>query len=187
MTLLELFATICGFICVYLQTKEKILAWPFGIISVSIAAYIYFHSKLYSDFGLHIIYIFLNIYGWINWYSKRENHLPSPIIKLGKSSMMVVGSVIILTSLILGFVMTQYTDADLAYLDAFTTCGSLTAQFMLARKHLQNWLVWIVVDLVACPLYIYKGLYLFAFLFFAYLLICIKGYVDWRRNLSIGN
>ncbi len=179
--ILEIIATLSGITCVILQTKEKIAAWAFGILSVSISAYIFYHSKLYSDLLLHVVYIFLNIYGWYIWSSRKRETAPSPILILSAQGKAASVFIIALLTLALGYLMGTYTDADLFYFDAFTTSGSLVAQYLLAKKYLQNWMIWIAVDLVAIPLYLYKSLYFFSFLFAVYLVICIYGFVSWRK------
>jgi len=184
-TELEIIATITGIASVALQAKEKIIAWPFAIVSVSILAYIFFFEKLYSDLGLHIIYIILNIYGWIVWSQNRESETVAPTRILTFQQMLIAGVVTLIGCGGIGYLMSSYTDADLAYFDAFTTSGSLVAQYLLAKKYLQNWWLWIIVDLVAIPLYLYKGLWIIAGLFAVYLMICIWGYISWSRKLSI--
>ncbi|MCB0707227.1 MAG: nicotinamide mononucleotide transporter [Saprospiraceae bacterium] len=181
-TSLEIIATISGIICVLLQTREKIQAWAFGILSVAISAYIFYVSKLYSDLGLHIIYIFLNMYGWYSWTVRQNGETPAPVLSLSPKQAILYGGLTISMTILLGYLMGTYTDADLYYFDAFTTSGSLVAQYLLAKKYLQNWLLWIIVDLVAIPVYLYKELYFFAFLFLVYLLICTYGYQSWRKE-----
>lgn len=184
MTELEIIATITGIASVSLQAKEKIIAWPFAIISVSILAYIFFFEKLYSDLGLHVIYIILNIYGWIVWSQKKDTQTVSPTKLLSNRGVMYSVITTVLGCGILGYLMSTYTDADLPFFDAFTTSGSLVAQYLLAKKYLQNWWLWIIVDLVAIPLYIYKGLWIITGLFVVYLLICIWGYISWNRGFQ---
>jgi nicotinamide mononucleotide transporter len=183
MSELEIIATITGIIAVGLQAKEKILAWPFAIISVAILAYIFFFQKLYSDFGLHIIYIVLNIYGWIVWSNKNADLDVTPTLVMSQIQIIYAAVVTLIATIGLGYVMDTNTDADVPYFDAFTTSGSLLAQYLLAKKYLQNWGFWIVVDLVAIPLYIYKELYIIAFLFIVYLGICVYGYMAWKRKI----
>ncbi|NNE25826.1 MAG: nicotinamide mononucleotide transporter [Saprospiraceae bacterium] len=183
--ILEIIATLSGILCVYLQTKEKIMAWPFGILSVSISAFLFYQTKLYSDLLLHVVYIFLNIYGWYVWFMEGDDNTDAPIHQLkSKGIFLAIGLILVVTTG-LGYFMGTFTDADLYYFDAFTTSGSLVAQYLLAKKYLQNWIIWIVVDLIAVPVYLYKGLYFIAFLFFVYLILCIKGWLDWRRNYRI--
>jgi len=178
---LEIVAAACGLTCVYLQTKEKILAWPFGIVSVLLYVIIFYESFLYSDVLLHAIYIILNAYGWWYWSKKKDDAVDVPIINLSKTHYFIWGIVILIGTLGLGTFMGEKLGASLPYFDAFTTSGSLVAQYLLAKKVLQNWLLWIVVDVVAVSMYSYKGLYVTSLLFFAYLLLCIKGYIDWKK------
>lgn len=181
-TIAEIVATITGIMCVVLQTKERISAWPLGIISVGISVIIFFQSKLYSDVILHVSYVFLNIYGWYNWSQLRKGDRSDVVItSLRKHQVILVAAAIILVSGIWGYTMKAFTNADLVYFDAFTTVGSLIAQFLLTRKIIENWILWIIVDVVAVNMYIFKELYLMAFLFFVYLVICIKGYKDWKK------
>lgn len=184
MTELEIIATLTGIASVALQAKEKSIAWPFAIISVSILAYVFFFQKLYSDFGLHIIYIILNVYGWIIWTQNNETKMVTPTLLLSKKGVVISTFTTITGCVIIGYLMSTYTDADLPYFDAFTTSGSLVAQYLLAKKYLQNWWLWIIVDLVAIPLYIYKGLSIIAGLFAVYLMICVWGYINWKTKME---
>ena len=182
-TAFEIIATISGIICVYLQTKEKIAAWLFGIISVSLLAIIFYASQLYSDFILHIILLVLNIYGWWYWLNNKSTlKEDAPILHFQNRDWMIWGLVIFAVSPIWGFLMNKFFNASLAYLDAFTTVGSLVAQYLLAKKYLENWLIWIVVDVVAIGMYLYKELYFVAFLFFVFLCLCIVGYTSWKKT-----
>ena len=177
--ILQLVATVTGILCVYLQTREKILAWPFGIVSVTISVYIFAQSGLYSDVILHLVYVVLNIYGWWNWAaSRRSASDTAPILLMTKQGWFAWSITIVIGTGLLGAMMGYYTDASVPYFDAFTTVGSLVAQYLLAKKVLQNWTLWILVDVVAINVYIYKEIYIIAFLFFVYLLLCIKGHFD---------
>ena len=183
LTILEIIATISGLVHVYLLTKEKIIAWPFGIVTVSIYVYIFFVSKLYSDAILHVIYFFLNIYGWYNW-SRRHNDAPDVLItRLSRPGILLFSVIIIAGSLSWGTVMQHNTDASFPYFDAYTTVASLCAQYLLAQKKIDNWIIWILVDLVAIPIYLLKGLYFTSGLYFVYLLLCISGFLQWRRAM----
>jgi len=182
----EIIATISGIAAVFLQTKENIWAWPLAILSVGISVIIFYSSQLYSDLGLHIVYVFLNIYGWYVWSNHSEVFESVRMTKvMNRRAIFSAIAISILGGLTLGAGMNHYTNADMAYIDACTTSTSLVAQYLLAKKYLQNWLFWIAVDLVAIPLYIYKGLYYFAFLFGVYLVLCIWGYVSWWKNLKM--
>lgn len=181
--LFEIIATISGIICVYLQTKEKVAAWIFGIISVVLLAFIFFDSNLLSDFFLHLILLGLNIYGWYNWVNKKGlQKEKAPVLHFKNKDWAFWILVIAIATPIWGFGMANIFNADLAYFDAFTTVGSLVAQYLLAKKYLENWIVWIIVDVIAIGVYAYKGLYFVTFLFFVYLLLCILGYRKWKNE-----
>ena len=183
--LFEIIATITGIICVYLQTKEKVAAWFFGIVSVVLLAAIFFDSNLLSDFFLHIILLGLNVYGWYHWETKKnQQKAKAPILHFTNRDWGIWIAVIIIITPLWGFGMSNLFGADLAYYDAFTTVGSLVAQYLLAKKYLENWIVWIVVDVIAIGIYAYKGLYFVTFLFFVYLLLCVLGYIQWKKDFE---
>jgi len=184
MAVFELIATITGILAVALQTQEKIWAWPIAILSVAISVYVFWDNHLYSDMGLHFIYIILNIYGWFIWSSRCGTTEVVATQKLTMRALVVCASLAIVGSFVLGYFMNNFTNADLAYIDAFTTSTSLVAQYLLAKKYLENWLFWIVVDIVAIPLYTFKELYFFAFLFLIYLLLSLCGYYSWRKEMT---
>jgi len=180
-TVFEAIATVSGIICVYLQTIEKISAWIFGIISVSLLAIIFLDAQLISDFILHIILLFLNVYGWWQWNRYQENNNCQHLVLRFTSLHWIIWlAIIVIVTPLWGFLISRLFTADLAYFDAFTTVGSLVAQYLLAKKYLENWITWIVVDVIAIGVYTYKELYFVAFLFLIFLVLCIKGYVEWK-------
>ncbi len=182
---LEAVAVIAGILCVWLQTKEDIRAWPFGILSVILYVYIFHENYLYSDMILNAIYIILNIYGWWNW-SRRKTEVKSevPVQTISSQGHIILVVIIIVGTAIWGWNMGHFTRAQFVYYDAFTTVGSLVAQYLLAKKYLENWYVWIIVDLVAIPVYLAKGLHLTALLFGVYLALCIYGLLQWKKQLK---
>jgi nicotinamide mononucleotide transporter len=183
--IIELIAVVSGIIHVFLLTREKISAWPFGILTVSLYIYIFTLSRLYSDVILHIIYVALNLYGWWNWARRRDAARHIPISRLRLQEMGSWALFIVLGFLAWGRFMAANTAADFPYPDAFTTVASLAAQFLLARKKLENWIIWIVVDVVAMGIYALKGLYLTTLLYGLYLLLSVKGWLDWRRSIVV--
>lgn len=190
--IIELVAIFFGLINVYLLTRQNIWAWPAGIIMVSLYVYIFYVSRLYSDFILHIIYVILNVYGWWYWTRKSRSAIVSeeeeedlvPVTRLSSRASTAWGALIVVGTVIWGYLMDVNTDADFAYFDAFTTVASLTAQYLLARKKLENWLIWIVVDVVAINIYYLKGLYFTSALYGVFLALCVLGYIEWKRSMK---
>lgn len=179
---LEIVAVITGFACVYLQTRENVLAWPLGIISVVLYVYIFWDVRLYSDMILNSIYIILNVYGWWTWQEKKEESDNLKIERLKWPGQLMALVTIIVGTYFWGTLMQQTTDASFPYGDAFTTITSLVAQFLLTRKVIDNWFLWIIADVVAIYIYCTKGIYLTAGLFVGYLLLCILGWVQWQNK-----
>lgn len=184
LTILEIIATLSGLIHVYLLTKEKIIAWPFGIVTVGTYIYIFFVSKLYSEAILHVVYLILNIYGWYNWSRRHDNVPDVPITRLSVRGMVLFAAIILAGTVLWGGFMKRNTDASFPYVDAYTTVASLCAQYLLARKKIDNWILWILVDLVAIPMYLLKDLFITSGLYFIYLLLCIHGWLQWRKSLG---
>ena len=183
-TSLEIVGTATGIIHLFLLTRQKISAWIFGIICVSIYVYISYDAKYYSDMILNMFYIGLNIFGWHNWSRKKEELSLVKVTRLSKENISLILVIIAAGTFLWGWFMTSKTDAAFPYPDAFTTVASLTAQYLLTQKKIDNWLIWIVVNLVAIPMYLYKGLYITAGLFCVYLVMCILGFFEWRKEMT---
>lgn len=180
----ELFAFIFGLIAVYFNTQENVLGWPTGIIGVVLSGIVFFQAKLYSDLSLHVIYVILGFYGWYEWLYGGKNKSELKVSTLSRSllaALIVLGAI---GTAGIGYFFDTYTDADLAYWDAFTTAYSLVGQYMLARKKIENWILWIIVDAVASGIYIYKELYLLALLYFLYLGLATYGYLNWKKSMA---
>ncbi len=187
--IIELIAVFFGIVNVYLLTRQNIWAWPAGIIMTSIYVYIFFSSRLYSDFILNIIYVLLNLYGWWYWSQKDKSLSPKedgelPVTHLTHTQIALWCGLIVVGTGIWGYLMDTRTDADFAYFDAFTTVASLVAQYLLARKKLENWIIWIVVDLVAINIYYLKELYFTSVLYGIFLALCILGLIEWKRSMK---
>lgn len=177
----EWVGVITGFICIYLAAKQNILNWPVSIISVITYAWVFFSAKMYGDMALQFYFLFTAFYGWYYWLRQKETD-DKPISSLnGKQWLLVLLSVIVL-SVLLGLFLEHATDTDVPFADGFCTALSFVAQVLLTRKVLQNWVLWIIVDLCYVPLYIYKNLNLSA-VFYAFLVaLALKGYLDWRKT-----
>jgi len=181
-SLLETAGVITGILCVYLAAKNNIWNWPIAIISVLIYIFIFFEAKLYADTGLQVYFLVMNFYGWYFWsrISGEQKKVPVTAVKL-KEIIFSFLAVIIFT-FVLGSFLKKETDASLPFIDSFCTACSLVAQVFLARKVLENWLIWIFVDLIYVGVYIYKDLHLTAGMYALYIIIAAIGYRDWRKE-----
>jgi nicotinamide mononucleotide transporter len=184
-TPLEILGFITGAICVYLNTQQNVWGWFFGIINAVLYAFVFLEAKLYADMGLQGYYFVTSIYGWWMWLygGKNQESLPvsrTPVRLYG----LFIGLFVAATAL-WGFLLNRYTDASLSYADSALTAASLLGQYMMARKYLENWLVWIVADLCYVGLYAFKNLHLTALLYAVFLGLAVMGYVQWRRALLL--
>jgi len=178
---LEVIGVITGLLCVYLAAKNVIWNWPFAIISVVIYIFIFFDSHLFADMGLQFYFLATNIYGWYYWSKKPASEDKTPIMRIKRKEGLLSIAAVILFTFLLGSVL-KYTTASYPYLDSFCTACSLVAQFFLARKVLENWLIWVFVDVVYVGVYIYKDLHLTAIMYAIYVAIALMGYFDWKRD-----
>jgi nicotinamide mononucleotide transporter len=176
---IEMIASLSGFICVYLLIKRNIWNWFFGLIQVTLFVWIFYQNKLYSDTLLHIVYIVLQFYGWWNWRHHKNNQQELIIAHTSLSLFISLSFLSLISTLILGYLMDNYSDASFAYADAFTTCTSLIAQWLLTRRHLLNWLFWLVVDSVAIIIYLQKGLFPTSVLYVTFLIMAGVGQYTW--------
>lgn len=180
-SILEVIGVITGLLCVYLAAKNIIWNWPFAIISVVIYIFIFFDSHLFADMGLQFYFLATNIYGWYYWSKKPASEDKAPVMRIKRKEGLLSVAAIILFTFLLGSVL-KYTTASYPYLDSFCTACSLVAQFFLARKVLENWLIWVFVDVIYVGVYIYKDLHLTAVMYAIYVAIALMGYFDWKRD-----
>ena len=177
----EWLGVITGFICIYLAARENIWSWPVSIISVLAYAWVFFEARMYGDMALQFYFLFTAMYGWYYWVKKQDLQ-EKPIDTITTKGWILSFISVLVLSVLLGFFLDNYTNTDVPYEDGFCTAMSFVAQFLLTRKILQNWLLWIFVDICYIPLYLYKNLNLSA-IFYAFLVaIALKGYLDWRKN-----
>lgn len=181
-SLLEWCGVFTGILCVWLAAKNNIWNWPFAIVSVLIYIFIFFESKLYADMGLQFYFFGMNLYGWYYWSKQRNNQENSrPISLITKKEILLSIIGIITFTLALGFLLHKNTDASFPFIDSFCTACSLIAQIFLARKVLQNWLIWIFVDAIYVGVYFSKDLYATGLMYALYILIATIGYLDWKK------
>lgn len=182
---LEYIGTGLGLLCVYLIIRQNIFCWPVGIVTIGIYTHIFFEAKLYSDVLLQGVYLLLHFYGWFYWLKRKpDSEAPLLIQTLSGQAKAAWLTTAITTTYALGFIMGHYTDASVPYFDASTTTISLIAQWLMTRKFIENWLVWIFVDLLAASVYFYKGLNLTAFLYIVYACMGTYGFASWKRSLT---
>lgn len=182
----EIIAATLGIIAIYFQIKVKPFYWIISLVVSSMYIVVYFSAKLYADMSMQFYYVGMSIYGLYVWLSGNNNSdkktIPISKIKNLKSWIIIV-LISALSFIIIGYILKNFTDSNVPWWDSFTTSLSFVATWMLARKKIENWLVWIVVDATSVALYIYKQLYPTTILFIVLTLLAIVGYFQWKREL----
>jgi nicotinamide mononucleotide transporter len=173
-----------GAACVWLAARENIWSWPVGIANNIFYFVVFWGAGLYADSLLQLFYLGISIYGWVKWARGGPAHRTLPASRTSRA--MAVGLVAfgVIAAATMYLVLRHYTDSTVPAGDAITTAMSLTAQFMLGRKLVENWLVWIVVDVIYIGLYSYKALYLTAVLYAIFIVMCVVGYRRWRAGMT---
>jgi len=181
---LEVMAAVFGVISVYLSTRQNIWSWPTAIVNVALYAFVFYQGRLYGQMGLQPIYLGLSVYGWYQWLHGGEQRTELRVSRASSRLLGALGVLNLALWLALAAVL-RLTDAALPWLDALLTTTSLVAQWMMTRKILENWLVWIALDVVYVPMFISQGLYATALLYAAFLVLALMGFVEWRRSLVV--
>ncbi|HRC84191.1 MAG TPA: nicotinamide riboside transporter PnuC [Thermoanaerobaculia bacterium] len=181
MSKIEILATLFGVAAVWLTVKRHIACWPASLLQVSLYVYVFFQAKLYSDMGLHVIYVVLALYGWFNWSRKKEEQGELTVVELSPRALAAWCGVSALGAGTLGWLLSRYTDAALPYWDSAITSMSLVAQWLTTRKVLENWLFWIAVDVLGIGVYYAKQLYPTTALYALFLGLATAGYFAWRK------
>ncbi|MCB2407180.1 nicotinamide riboside transporter PnuC [Hymenobacter lucidus] len=180
-TPLEWVAVITGFACVWLAARESLWNFPVAIISCGLYIVVYYRSQLYSDSMLQGFFILMSLYGWYEWLYGGARHTALVVTRTRRWEWLAVAVGIAAFTAGFGYYLQQHTDAALPHWDSFTTAGSMAAQYLLTRKRLENWLLWIVVDIIYVPILWYKELYPTSALYAVYLGLAVYGYFEWRR------
>ena len=178
---LETVAVLLGIAYLLFAMRENSLCWYCAFISTGIYIWIFGDVSLYMESALNAYYMVMAVYGWYQW---QRGGSGAKGIKLGSWGIMQHAAAIALVlvlSAVSGYLLSQNTDARMPYIDSFTTWGSVITTYMVARKVLENWLYWIVIDGVSIFLYIDRGLYQTVGLYSLYLILAVVGYIAWRK------
>ncbi len=179
---IEIVAVVFGLIYIILAAKENVWCWPAGFIGTGTSIYLFWDGSLYMESALNVYYLLMAVFGWWQWQygsvTKSTLAIRSLVVK-EHLSILVLICVLTLTS---GYLLSVNTDAALPYLDSFTTWSAVITTWMVARKILENWLYWIVINSASIYLYVERGFLLYAVLFGLYVIIAMFGYRHWRYN-----
>lgn len=180
-TPLELISFVLAVITVVLNIRQTHWAWLFAIISSATYAFVFFDARLYGDMGLQGVFIAVSVWGWYQWLYGSAQHAALDVTRSDAAGwrMGIIGW--LAGFALLALFLDHWTDTDVPYIDGFLTAGSLLGQVLLSRKKVENWTVWIVVDILYVGLYIHKNLYLTALLYAVFVVLAAIGLRAWSR------
>lgn len=188
---LEAIGTFTGLLAVWYAAKNKIINWPLGLVNVSCFAVLFYANQLYADVFLQIYFFGMGIYGWYFWRAQQIN--PQPIRSMKTNKFLQLITYCLLASLVCGYGVTHLHEyfpstfpqpAAYPFADSFVTVFSIVANVLMARYVLQNWLFWIVVDIIAPIIYYQRGILFVSMEFVLFLVIAMFGYFQWHRQLA---
>ena len=181
----ELSGTVFGLIYIWLSIRQSLYTWPAGIITSLLYCWVFFESKFYAGMGLQVYYVIISLYGWWSWQRGGQSGLDDKKLSVSctnRNLWIKLFCINLLVTLLMYYLLGRYTDSPIPFGDAFTTSLSIIATWMLARKKIEQWLIWIFIDLVSSGLYLYRGLYATVFLFTVYMVMAVIGYYEWRKE-----
>ena len=184
---IEITAVILAVFYLILAVRQNILCWICGIISSVLYFFIMHSASLYMEAYLQIFYIFMGFYGWSQWRINTSNTSNFVVNTWNKSQHLFATSMVLMLSIISATMLRFFTDAALPFLDALVTWGAVVATYMVAKKLLENWIYWLVIDSISIFLFISRDLFPTAFLFGIYIIIIIYGYRSWSKKFLENN
>ncbi len=179
MSVIEIIAVVFSLLCVWLATIRHVLNWPIGIIGVGAYLVLFYQVRLYADMCLQIVFILQGFYGWYTW---KNGHEEVRVSYLHGKQIALYAAFILIFSAAWSYLLVQYTNASTPHVDAFVSTLSLTANWLLAKKKVENWILWIIANCIYIILFWYKDLHLSSCVYFIFLLLAIKGLIDWKQK-----
>ncbi len=184
MSALEIAGVATGILAVWLTTREKVWCWPIGIVSVALFVVVFWRARLYASMGLQVVYIGLSIYGWYAWVTGGQGDGPLKVSRATPRVLALAALAGLAGGAVLSAWLARRTDEALPVTDAATTSFSLVAQWMQTRKLVENWWIWLAVDLVYVVMYLSQRLAWTAGLYAVYTGLAVSGLLLWRRSLG---
>jgi len=183
----EWLSTVLQIASVWYAKKNKVLVYPTGIIGVLLASYIYYFISdppLYADAILNIYYFFMSIYGWYNWVQKKNEQLVFPISWCDKKELSIGVGIFIFFWGLIYYMLISITNSNTPVLDSLVSSTAVISMWWMAKRKMENWIAWIVSNIVAIPLNFYKGFMLFTLMYILFLGLAVSGYKEWKMKIK---
>jgi len=188
----ELLGALLGILYIFFSIRQHILTWPTGLLTSLLYTFVFFQSGFYADMGLQVYYVAISLYGWYYWSrgGKKVTDAGKKQVPVTKTPRIILLYSLLATSAMYGvllFILLHFTNSTVPYMDSATTALSITATWMLAKKYIEHWLIWIFVDIFSAGLYVYKELWPTVILFLVYTGMAVLGYLEWKKDLTRKN
>ena len=183
-TLIEAFAVIFGLLSVWYAKKENLLVYPTGIVSVLIYVYICYFAGLFGEMGINFFYFLMSVFGWYKWTRKDQTNHHIPITWCNWRIQLSGILASIFFYFILRYLLINFTNSTVPNIDAVTTAIFIVGMWLMALKKIENWIYWIIGDLISVPLFFYKGLVLTSFQYTVFLILAVLGFLEWRKKIN---
>jgi len=180
---IEVTAALFGIASVFLSARQNVWNWPLGIINVALYIIVFYDAKLYADMGLQVVYVVLAAYGWWHWLHGGANHGVLRVSRVPAREIVLLAAAFAVGTVGLSTFLARSTDASLPLADSALTAASLVAQYMMTRKYVECWLVWIVADVAYVAMFLYKELWPTAALYLVFSVLAVLGWRQWRASL----
>ena len=181
---LEAVAVIFGILSVWFARKENIWVYPTGIVNVLVYVYLCFFAGLYADMAINAFYFVMSVFGWYNWSRRDESlhHVPISILSIKQWLFYIL--LIAVAFGVIYFVLLNFTDSTVPLFDSFTTSLFIAGMWLMAIKKIENWLLWILGDVLVIPMFAIKGLAFTSIQYIVFLVLAVMGYIEWRKRLK---
>lgn len=180
----EIVGAITGLLCVWLAARQNVWTWPIALVSVFCYFVFFYQIRLYADMGLQVFFLGSNLYGWYEWLYGGKNKVELPVTRLQPAQIALALIVGAITSILLALYFKSFTNASYPWIDSTLAAFSIVAQILLTRKKIENWVIWLMVDVVYVGLYWKKEAYVTAALYFLFLIIAVQGLWAWKKAMK---
>ena len=186
---IEVLGAILGILYIRFSIRQNIFTWPTGILTSALYIIVFFNSALYASMMLQFYYVGISVYGWYYWLNGKRDDNKSllPVQTANKKLWIKLAVIFAVLYVVILFILIRFSDSDVPYMDSLTTSLSIVATWMLAKKYIENWLIWIFADIVSVGLYIFKSLWPTVILFVVYTILAYFGYIEWKKDLKEKN
>jgi nicotinamide mononucleotide transporter len=185
---LEIAGVIVGVVYLWLEYKASIYLWVASVVMPAIYLFVYYDAGLYADTVLNIYYLAIALYGWLAWRrGGKQDQEELPIRRATAHTWIIASAIFIVSQVAISALLITLTDSEVPWANGFTSALSVVGMWLLARKYLEQWIVWIVADVALAALYIHTELYFTAALYAIYAIIAIFGYRNWKRLIAEQN